>query len=82
MLKSEKMDRMTLDDYRGAIDIPSRTGRAHGSYMHGLRSSLRFWILDLGAREAAEFGSTPAGAVPDDWLVPESGPWGIMAAPL
>jgi hypothetical protein len=63
MVKSEKMDRMTLDDYRGAIDIPSRTGRAHGSYMHGLRSSLRFWILDLGAREAAQSGSTPAGAV-------------------
>jgi hypothetical protein len=59
MVKSEKMDRLTLDDYRGAIDIPSRTGRAHGSYMHGLRSSLRFWILDLGALEAVAFQFHP-----------------------
>jgi hypothetical protein len=63
MVKSEKMDRLTLDDYRGAIDIPSRTGRAHGSYMHGLRSSLRFWILDLEPVRLSHSSSTPAAVV-------------------
>lgn len=80
MVKSEKMDRETLEDYQGAIDIPSRTGRAHGSYMHGLRSSLRLWILDFGAREAVAFRFDPCRSCADDWPNPESGQVGCLAA--
>jgi hypothetical protein len=47
MVKSEKMDRMTLEDYRGAIDIP-KPNRA-GPWQLYAWAALESQILDFGS---------------------------------